>query len=428
MKIMAPALATDGNENMRVSAPYTRTGTSLGRPLNAFARAWHYEATQGRDLRLDLMRGFAVVVMVTDHGIAGVEPGARSHSWLAHITGADQLFVSAAEFFVLISGLVMGMVYRSTNSRANLRSCVSKALRRAGILYAVTLFAAVLYVIDSHAGVWWARQGSSWPQFLIDVATFRRTANLVDIPMLYTGLLLLAIPILLLLSRGLGGLALLLSWLLWISWQVHPGFIEIPWSIRDNDVFFIESWQVIFCTGLVMGWHRHDAQRLWHRLSVHERTQILIGCITLSAVVYTAQVLLLQRFQYHALTKSLFFDKPDVSIGRIAALGLFATGAYALLTVAWRPVEAIIGWLLLPLGQNAMTAYLCQLIVFVPVSLFLGPTGGLGVTEMEASAIQIAVVLSIWLTVQSLKLYRLSLPSPPFDQMTPAALKHPHRR
>ena len=66
-------------------------------------RSWHYSGGK-RDLRLDLLRGFAVIAMVADH-IGG------ERSWLYAITGGDAFFVSAAEVFVFISGLLMGMIY-----------------------------------------------------------------------------------------------------------------------------------------------------------------------------------------------------------------------------------------------------------------------------------------------------------------------------
>jgi len=48
-------------------------------------------------MRLDLLRGFCVVVMVADH-IGGEQ------SWLYIMTGGNRFFTSAAEGFVLISG------------------------------------------------------------------------------------------------------------------------------------------------------------------------------------------------------------------------------------------------------------------------------------------------------------------------------------
>ncbi|MGE3272240.1 MAG: OpgC domain-containing protein, partial [Chloroflexota bacterium] len=58
----------------------------------------------GRDPRLDLLRGFCVFAMVVDH-IGGT-------SWLYALTGGNTGPVTAAEGFVFLSGLVLGMVSR----------------------------------------------------------------------------------------------------------------------------------------------------------------------------------------------------------------------------------------------------------------------------------------------------------------------------
>src|ERR687884_1394995 len=72
-------------------------------PLGRVA-AWAYPPGSGRrDLRLDLLRGFAVFAMVVDHF------GGRS--FLTFLTGGNEFLVSAAEGFVFLSGFVMGMVY-----------------------------------------------------------------------------------------------------------------------------------------------------------------------------------------------------------------------------------------------------------------------------------------------------------------------------
>src|SRR5215216_6626704 len=82
---------------------------AAGRPLGVARaaarslRGWRYVAEGKRDLRLDYLRGFAVFAMVADH-LGGA-------SWLYALTGGNRFFVSAAEGFVLIAGLVVGIVY-----------------------------------------------------------------------------------------------------------------------------------------------------------------------------------------------------------------------------------------------------------------------------------------------------------------------------
>jgi OpgC protein len=85
----------------------TRSGLlgALAGALSAAAarlRRWRYESLPrsagSRDLRIDLLRGFCVFVMIVDH------VGGES-SWLYVLTGGNRFMVSAAEGFVLLSGI-----------------------------------------------------------------------------------------------------------------------------------------------------------------------------------------------------------------------------------------------------------------------------------------------------------------------------------
>ncbi len=84
-----------------------------------------------RDFRLDFLRGLCVVVMLIDH-VGGA-------SWWYLITGGDQFFVSAAEGFVFISGLVMGLVYRRVLQQEGALAVWRKALGRTVTLYLLTV-------------------------------------------------------------------------------------------------------------------------------------------------------------------------------------------------------------------------------------------------------------------------------------------------
>ena len=79
-------------------------------------------------MRLDLLRGFCVLVMVADH-IGG------ERSWVYVVTGGNRFFTSAAEGFVLISGIVMGSVYMNVIQCEGMNAMLRKVLKRAGFLY-----------------------------------------------------------------------------------------------------------------------------------------------------------------------------------------------------------------------------------------------------------------------------------------------------
>src|SRR3712207_2110104 len=93
---------------------------------------WRYPEEDKRDHRLDLLRGLAVCAMVVDH-IAGA-------SWLYAFSGGNHLFVSAAEGFVFISGVTVGLVYGGRMLTNGLRSAAKALYARAWVLYALAVW------------------------------------------------------------------------------------------------------------------------------------------------------------------------------------------------------------------------------------------------------------------------------------------------
>ena len=218
-------------------------------------RPWgpYVPAGAGRDERIDLLRGFAVVAMVVDH-LAG--PSA-----LYAMTGGNRFYTSAAEAFTFISGLVMGLVYRRLNERLGLAGLLERALERAATLYLVTVTLTLLFLPLSELVQmdWMQRVDLHDPlSLVVSVLTLHRTYYLVDIPLLYTLLLLVSPLALLLLARGRTDVMLAGSWGLWAVYQFFPREALAPWSVDGNYLFFFSAWQVFFFTGLALGWHHSE--------------------------------------------------------------------------------------------------------------------------------------------------------------------------
>src|SRR5256885_15717824 len=93
-------------------------------PLLAFSlAAWRYAEAGRRDRRLDLLRGYCVVAMTVDH--------LDAPTWLYVFTGGNRFFVSAAEGFLFISGLGVGVVYRPILEALGVRAAAAKAVKPA---------------------------------------------------------------------------------------------------------------------------------------------------------------------------------------------------------------------------------------------------------------------------------------------------------
>jgi hypothetical protein len=362
---------------------------------SALARRWRYQGGR-RDVRLDLLRGFSAFAMVVDH------VGGRD-SWLYALTGGNRFMVSAAEAFVLISGVVLGIVYRGVVQNRGVVAALMKALHRAWMLYVTTVLLTFAFAaLSGLMGLPWAPDlDEGVRRFAIEVATLHRTYFLADILLMYTLLLLIAGPVVLLLSQGHTAVVLAGSWLVWGLWQYAPGASTVFWDIQGNEVFNLSAWQVIFVTGIVIGWHR-GAVETWLARAPRALTRAGMAlAVAAVAALLVAQLARLEVLQSSDLLWTYAFDKPDLVIGRLLVLALLAIVAFAVTTALWAPINRATGWLLVPLGQHALAAYALHL--FVVAALVKVATTVLADVSDRAwvtATLQLGGVLIVWLAVR----------------------------
>jgi hypothetical protein len=354
-------------------------------------RGWRYNGGK-RDLRIDFLRGFAVLAMVADH--LGGDP-----SWLYNITGGNRFLFSAAEGFVFISGLVMGIVYCGIIAKQGIGPAMWKALRRAGSLYMLTVVLTFAFISLSYLLhlPWVAGVKVDDPLTrIVERLTLHRAFYLTDVLLMYTLLVAVApLAFLLLVNKRtpvlLGG-----SWLLWAAYQRWPEQVSVPWTIEDNSVFHLAAWQVLFFTGLVIGYHRERiaawAQRIPTGPYLTVLTVLCAGLIEFHRHSGAILAWFTPDGDSDVLTQRLF-DKSDVRIGRLIVFAIFFQFALLLVTIAWRPLLRALGWFLLPLGQSALLAYSTHLFVialfthYVPRVPALQNTSSLANTLVQLAGI-----------------------------------------
>jgi hypothetical protein len=363
-------------------------------PAGLVAR-WRYSDTR-RDLRLDLLRGFAAFAMIVDH------VGGRD-SWLYAITGGNRFFVSAAEAFVLISGVVLGIVYLGVVEKRGVAAALMKALNRAWMLYVTTILLTLSFAwLSALLGLPWAwmSDGGAW-RFALEVATLHRTYFLADILLMYTLLLLIAAPVVLLLAQGRTMVVLAGSWLIWLLWQFAPGASSIFWDIQGNEVFNMSPWQVIFVTGIVIGWHRRAIEAALARIPRNVARAGLTLAVLAVPVLYILQLTQLEVLQSSGLLQTFAFDKPDLVLGRLVVLTLLAIVAFAVTTTLWVPIHRALGWLLLPLGQHALAAYSLHIfVVAVTARLSMTLLAAFADNSLVTMTLQVLAVGVVWLAVR----------------------------
>jgi hypothetical protein len=241
-------------------------------------------------------------------------------------------------------------------------------------------------------------------EWILNVLTLHRAYYLTDVLLLYTLLMLAATPMLALLDRGRAKLVLASSWVLWALWQVAPQAAQVPWQMVGGTGFEFSAWQVLFVSGLVLGFHSRSLASRASRIPIiavlTTSALLALALIALYRVDSRVLVPLVPWSQDPAQTVAEFFYKWDVRPGRLVGLAIFGTLGFSFATVAWRPLRSAAGWLLLPLGQNALCAY--ALHVFV-VALVTAAGSALRhpaqASAPESTAIQLASIIGIWAAI-----------------------------
>jgi hypothetical protein len=94
------------------------------------------------------------------------------------------------------------------------------------------------------------------------------------------------------------------------------------------------------------------------------------------------------------------FGKVDLRVGRLVVFVGFFGFAFTLVTVAWEPIRRALGWLLLPLGQDALSAYILHLFA-VALAAKIRPLvfESALATPLENTLFQLTGVIFIWAAI-----------------------------
>ncbi|MFB2531572.1 OpgC domain-containing protein [Paracoccus sp. p4-l81] len=206
-----------------------------------------------RSITLDMLRGFALVCIMLDHLPVGVLSAATLSSWA--------LF-DAAELFVLLSGFLVGIVWRGIEARHGTSVARRRFARRAFEVWRALVLGAVAMALVSralfelglnHTTVW-----SAYAQWIIDnplgyvgaVGTMWMQPNLVDVLALYV-IFLASVPVTVPLILRWPVPAALVSLLIWLN---APALNALIPNHRDGGLLFNPfGWQMLFFTGVAMG-------------------------------------------------------------------------------------------------------------------------------------------------------------------------------
>lgn len=318
------------------------------------------EKPSQRLLALDYLRGFFIVVIVIDHLW-------RWPSLLELVTGQGKLWVTAAEGFVIISGLLVGYIRGYKNRGLPLLEVSKKLWKRALLLYiwlvGMTLVYTTLvwYVPTLGSTVWIETVKGDWYNLITSTILMTNTHTWVHFLYIYTLLLALTPLFIWLLRTGKIWLVVVLSFAGYGIGRVA----NIEWM----------QWMPVFYLPAVAGYYMPAIQKWWTGQSTAQKRGMATGLFALTGFTILLSVVCTFVLPHHPIAAALnhaFSKEFSFNVSRIPIALLWFTGFVMIFEYGQRFIGRWLGWLLLPFGTRSLTAYILHgLVLFVIAILFI---------------------------------------------------------
>ncbi|HEY1085738.1 MAG TPA: OpgC domain-containing protein [Candidatus Saccharimonadales bacterium] len=329
-----------------------------------------------RILTFDLLRGWFLVIIILDH--LSYFPNGFSF-----ITGDSRLFVTAAEGFFLVSGIVLGIVRGYKLIDAPFWSVTKKLWFRAFTLYVTSIVITLLSLFISwqfigNDGVKSPIPPSSTPfgELLWNIITLREFYGWADYLRFYAIFLFISPLWMWLLRRGWWYIGIAVSFAIW---AVAPRPV--------TELLQPLTWQLLFFIALTIGfylpkirdWKNELPKPTWKLIN---RSLMALFAVTLTLNVYAEfispafgdPISSAITAAHHAVTPTFF--KNNLSLERLSLAFLWFYGFYMIVRRYEKQITRYLGWLLLPFGVNSLYVYSVHAFVIVTLHLFVNPQYG----------------------------------------------------
>jgi hypothetical protein len=379
---------------MPLSSPVADASPNMAPPFANKYAGWRYaERGWTRDLRFDFLRGIVFLLLFTSHF--------NYFSWFALIGWERIGIVSSAEVFILLAGVVTGMVYGKKLKSEGLPACTIKLFRRAWTLYKIAVIVAgsvavmrLIPGIDTAAVTSFTDPvtGQAFPLYppvedglivtLLHVLVLAAGPHQFQIVGLYVVLFLFTPILFWAIARDRAWLLLLCSWGLYLlnllTPETTPGVAELRLTVCQFEYGFpILAWQLIFVHGVVVGYYKKQVLAFFSTPAGMMIASLSVVC-WLALLWFSLNHPLPQLpawARLHAIDPDTFnhlyatyFLKYKLGPGRVLNLAVFVVTAFVVLTFAWKPVHKALGWLFIPLGQESMYVFFVHIYLIIIVA------------------------------------------------------------
>jgi hypothetical protein len=210
----------------------------------------NFNSNSGRDTRLDIIRGLAMVTIVLNHLTEMVFSISRWGRFWKFPTPFYYGFSSAAELFVMLSGYMVGMVYLSKPDPYR------KLGKRAWLIYVTSIAVFVAVLPFSAVGSEAYLRHTGLQAFVSDpwlavfrMLTLQQAPRLIGVLSLYI-VLMIATPLFMLILKRSVWLAFGVSGVLYLFMQWDGALDVVP---LPGTPFHPMAWQLLFFIPMIAG-------------------------------------------------------------------------------------------------------------------------------------------------------------------------------
>lgn len=329
---------------------------------------------------LDLLRGFFIVTIICDHL-------SRWPSIFGLMSGKALLWVTAAEGFVIISGLLVGYIRGFKGKSLPMKQLTFVLWKRAATLYLWAVLGTIIFTV----ALWYLPLVGGAPGLPIDKGDVGRLI-LESVTLNYTFLWVYFLKLYAIFLAA----APLAVWLLrqgkaWLVVLMSFALLVLGWLTKDE----VLQWQFVFFMPAVAGYFIPSIQSWWRKRSPASRRSIASATIGLTVVT----IILSYIGVYHPALVPLLdhatvtvFAKDSISLARVAMAFLWF-GAYLLIFKHFeKQIQRWFGWLLMPVGTHSLTAYILHGFAIICISFIFAVTDNI----LFNSLFDILAILITW--------------------------------
>lgn len=324
----------------------------------------------------DYLRGFFIVIIIIDHLW-------RWPNIFQYVSGRGELWVSAAEGFVIISGLLVGYI-RGYKNRTQPLKTVSATLVKRGVLLYLWMIITTLSLV----AVSWLLQfkGSiahfpeprgDWLGLLTNVLRLDFVHTLTHFLYLYAIFLILSPVVVWLLRKGLWWIVTIASIGLWIIGYVT----HIEWL----------QWQILFFIPAAAGFYLDAIIHRLHTLTRRSRLLLQSAFIGVTAIMLLISALLILPSEPGAFQSTLFSREP-LTFARVIFSFVWFIGMLSLFQLLMPLLKRYLGWLLSVFGGRSLTAYIVHIVPLMFCQLIVSNSSNIWINSLLA----VICVLLTW--------------------------------